>query len=179
MRHNWVWLLAGALIIASAAGCYPSVLAPAGETGAPPTAAHATMQSPPVGGIAGSITPTPPGETATRAWTAMPIAPVTPISTREEKMVAGVPIPTPLDPTLQKIVAQAQEDLAGRLRIDSSQVELVDVQSVVWPDGSLGCPQPGMAYIQVQVDGLLIRFKAGDSVYEYHSGGARPPFLCE
>ena len=78
-----------------------------------------------------------------------------------------------------RVVTQAQEDLAGRLGIESQQVTVVEVQSVVWPDGGLGCPQPGMAYTQVQVDGLLIRLQARGRIYEYHSGGARPPFLCE
>ena len=94
-------------------------------------------------------------------------------------MVTGVPIPTPFDPALQKTVAQAQADLARRLDIESNDMKLVDVQSVTWPDGGLGCPQPGMEYTQVQVDGLLIRFTVAGRVYEYHSGGARPPFLCE
>jgi hypothetical protein len=91
----------------------------------------------------------------------------------------AVPIPTPLDPTLQKLIAQAREDLAQRLEIPIDRVELVEAQSVTWPDKGLGCPQPGMAYLQVQVDGLLIRLRVGDSFYEYHSGDDRPPFLCE
>ena len=73
-------------------------------------------------------------------------------------MVTGVPIPTPFDLALQKTVAQAQADLARRLHIEGNDMTLVDVQSVTWPDGGLGCPQPGMEYTQVQVDGLLIRF---------------------
>jgi hypothetical protein len=36
-----------------------------------------------------------------------------------------------------------------------------------------------VAYTQVQVEGLLIRLRVGKRVYEYHSGGGRPPFLCE
>lgn len=90
-----------------------------------------------------------------------------------------VPVPTPLDPSLEQIVTQARNDLAQRLAMDPKQIELVEAASVTWPDGSLGCPQPGMAYTQVLVDGLLIRLRAGERIYEYHSGGARAPFLCE
>lgn len=93
--------------------------------------------------------------------------------------MSGTPIPMPLNPALQKVVTQAKQDLARRLAIPEEQIELVEVQSVIWPDKGLGCPQPGMVYIQIQVDGLLIRFRAGGQVYEYHSGGNRPPFLCE
>jgi len=89
------------------------------------------------------------------------------------------PIPTPSNQSLQKLVTQAKEDLAKRLNIATDQIDLIELQSVVWPDGSLGCPQPGMGYIQVQVDGLLIRLRVGGRIYEYHSGGNRGPFLCE
>ena len=91
----------------------------------------------------------------------------------------GTPVPMPLDAVLQRIVMQAKEDLSRRLGIPEEQIELVEVLSVVWPDKSLGCPQPGMVYIQIQVDGLLIRFRADRQVFEYHSGGNRSPFLCE
>ena len=90
-----------------------------------------------------------------------------------------VPNPTPLEPALQRSIAQAKNDLARRLAIPIDQVELVEAQSVTWPDKGLGCPQPGMEYLQVQVEGLLIRLRARGRLYEYHSGGDRPPFLCE
>ncbi len=94
-------------------------------------------------------------------------------------MMNEVPIPTPFDPSMEKTVTQAKDDLAQRLAIDPGQIVLVEAASVTWPDGSLGCPQPGMAYTQVQVDGLLIRFSAGGRIYEYHGGGGRAPFLCQ
>jgi hypothetical protein len=91
----------------------------------------------------------------------------------------GTPGPTPFDPSLQRYVLQAEEDLARRTGIAIDQMTVLEVQPVTWPDGSLGCPQPGMAYTQVTVDGLLIRLHAGGRGYEYHSGGPRAPFLCE
>ena len=50
---------------------------------------------------------------------------------------------------------------------------------MVWPDKGLGCPQHGMEYLQVQVDGTLIELEVGGKRYRYHSGETRPPFLCE
>ncbi len=89
------------------------------------------------------------------------------------------PIPTPTDPNLARLVQLARDDLAARLGIPSEQIALVEYKSVEWPDGSLGCPAPGMEYTQVMVDGLLIRFQAQGKLFNYHSGGQRPPFLCE
>jgi hypothetical protein len=84
-----------------------------------------------------------------------------------------------VSPGLQGLVDQALTDLAKRLVIDAGQIEVVEVKAVVWPDGSLGCPEPGVAYTQVQREGLFIRLSVGKRVYQYHSGGGRPPFLCE
>ena len=91
-----------------------------------------------------------------------------------------VPIQTPYPPVVEQAVNQARADLAKRLGVDPSQVEVVGVSSVTWPDASLGCPQPGMVYTQVMVDGYRVRLRASGQVYEYHgSGSSRPPFLCK
>ncbi len=59
------------------------------------------------------------------------------------------------------------------------QIELVEIKSVVWPNAAMGCPQPGIGYIQIPQEGLLIVLRAGGQLYEYHSGGSRAPFLCQ
>jgi hypothetical protein len=117
--------------------------------------------------------------TSTRLWIAIPITQTEPGITKEKTVMSTTPIPVSPDPALQQIVMQAREDLAKRLGIGLDQIDLVELRSVIWPDKSLGCPQPGMEYLQVQQDGLLIRFRVAGRSYEYHSGGNRPPFLCE
>ncbi|HLF27224.1 MAG TPA: hypothetical protein VJG32_12885 [Anaerolineae bacterium] len=79
----------------------------------------------------------------------------------------------------QPLVDQAIADLAGRLSVQPSDVHLVTFEAVVWPDASLGCPQPGIAYIQVQREGYRIALQVGEQVYAYHGGAGRGPFLCE
>ena len=98
----------------------------------------------------------------------------------EEVTMPGSPtIPTPASAGLQQLIAQAKEDLALRLSIPTTQIDLIELSSIVWPDGALGCPEPGVAYTQVQQEGLLIRLRAGKRIYPYHGGGGTPPFLCE
>ena len=87
--------------------------------------------------------------------------------------------PTPYGSDMEDLVIQAKEDLADRLSIPVDQIEVLEATSVVWPDASLGCPQPDMRYKQVPVDGVLIRLQAKGQVYEYHSGGSRGLFLCQ
>ncbi len=79
---------------------------------------------------------------------------------------------------LGDLVAIAVADLAGRLGVPSEQIAVVSAESIVWPDGSLGCPQPDMSYTQVQVDGSKIVLSVDGGTYSYHSGGSRDPFLC-
>jgi len=91
--------------------------------------------------------------------------------------------PTPPKPgtpsTLaQGPIGQAKADLAGRLGVDPGEVKLVSSEEVTWPDGSLGCPQPGMRYIQMLVNGSRMVLEVGGKQYHYHSGGRRGPFLC-
>jgi len=78
-----------------------------------------------------------------------------------------------------EFVALAIADLATRLGMNPSQIEVESVTQQTWPDGSLGCPQPDMRYTQSPADGLLIELLAGGQTYAYHSGGTRLPFLCE
>jgi hypothetical protein len=86
--------------------------------------------------------------------------------------------PTP-PPGMEFLIEKAREDLAQRLSIGLTQISLVEARAVVWPDSSLGCPQPGMRYLQVPEDGALIILQAQGIVYEYHNGGSRGLFLCE
>lgn len=69
------------------------------------------------------------------------------------------------------VVELAKEDLARRLEVSVSEISVISVEAVDWPDTSLGCPEPGMAYAQVITPGYLIVLEAKGQAYEYHSGG--------
>jgi hypothetical protein len=96
-----------------------------------------------------------------------------------ETPIQAVPPPAPIDPMFQPLIDIVQQDLAARLGIATSDIEVIDAQAVVWPNPGLGCPEPGLEYIQVPVDGALVRVQFQGKVYEYHSGGRRGPFLCD
>ncbi len=84
-----------------------------------------------------------------------------------------------IDPGLQPYIDIAVADLALRLSIDATAVDIVSATLAEWPDSGLGCPQPGMQYAQVSTDGSVIVLRVDDKAYRYHSGGSRTPFLCE
>ena len=92
-------------------------------------------------------------------------------------------MPDPSDPSDSAVPSGsstdiALTDLAARLDVDPSEIEVVSVEEVTWPDGSLGCPKPGMSYTQALVDGQLIILAVDGREYEYHSGRGREPFYC-
>jgi hypothetical protein len=98
----------------------------------------------------------------------------------EEEGMGDVPsVPGTVELGMGPYIEMARQDLADRLSIDAAEIEVLEARAVVWPDASLGCPQPGMKYRQVPMDGALIRLAVDGKVYEYHSGGGRDPFLCE
>ncbi|MBE2222001.1 MAG: hypothetical protein IAF02_10690 [Anaerolineae bacterium] len=117
----------------------------------------------------------PPTNTA-----APTVIPLPTIALEEEPMPNNPGNVVPSSPDAHpEAVNLAVQDLAQRLTIDESEIEVISVEMVIWPDTSLGCPHPDMVYTQVQRDGLRILLQAENQIYAYHSGGVKPPFLCE
>lgn len=124
------------------------------EPSATPTRTPPARQTAPSAAPRASRTPDPSNTPAAVQETAMPAAPRSP-QTRA-----------------------AVADLAARLNLPPDQIEVVSEEEVTWPDGSLGCPQPGMMYTMALVDGMRIVLRAQGRDYSYHSGGNSDPFLC-
>lgn len=128
--------------------------------------------------------------TATLTSTPVPVAvqgKETPMSTPDQANEPMRPAPPynvqPLTPpfgaAMDAQIDAAKQDLAQRLGIDTSTIEVVEVAAVTWPDTSLGCPKPGMMYPQVLVDGVLVQLRVNEQVYNYHGDGQRRLFLCD
>ena len=87
--------------------------------------------------------------------------------------------PTPSAFGLESLIEKAKEDLAQRLSIPTNDISLVEAKAVVWPDGSLGCPQPDMMYAQVLTPGYLVKLKYDSRDFEYHAGKGGSLTYCE
>lgn len=79
-----------------------------------------------------------------------------------------------LEPRVEEAVAELVAD-----GVDRDAIELVTAERVTWPDGSLGCPQPGMAYTQVLVEGYRIVLAAEGDEIAFHGAGNEPPTRCD
>lgn len=71
--------------------------------------------------------------------------------------------------SLQPIIEAAMQDAASRNDIDRAAIEVVHAEPVTWPDGSMGCPAPGMQYTQALVPGYRVLLRAGNQTFDYHA----------
>ena len=71
------------------------------------------------------------------------------------------------------------QDLAQRLGTPTSVFQVLSVQSVVWDDSSLGCPQPGNSYLQAQTPGVRVVFSYQNKTYQYHGAESGNFVYCE
>lgn len=68
--------------------------------------------------------------------------------------------------------------LADDLHIAQSAVEVVAVEPTEWPNSSLGCPQPGRAYLQIVTPGYRVVLAASGQRYEYHTNNRDTVVRC-
>src|SRR5690606_8109535 len=95
----------------------------------------------------------------------------------EEPTTAPETDPTPSGPLDERAQA-AVEDLAERLGVDPEAIEVGPLEDVTWPDGSIGCPQPGQHYTQALVPGARPVLTVDGEPYAYHGKGEEPLFYC-
>lgn len=78
------------------------------------------------------------------------------------------------------VMARLREDLAARAGQDAAGgARVVRAESVEWPDGSLGCPEPGQMYTQAIVPGYRVDFEVAGRLYSYRVDQRGNFKLCE
>jgi len=78
----------------------------------------------------------------------------------------------------EQVVALAKRDLAQRLKRTEATIQVASIEAVDWPDASLGCPEPGMAYAQVITPGYRLILLADGGRHEYHTDLSQRAFYC-
>ena len=84
----------------------------------------------------------------------------------------------PVNATLQSVTEAVLADASKRTGIEAAKLEVLESAWVTWPDGSLGCPQPGMNYTMALVPGYRIRIRADHQVLNYHASARGYWVLC-
>lgn len=78
----------------------------------------------------------------------------------------------------QELAARATQALAQHLSVPPSTIRVLSIAAVEWPDGSLGCPQPGMSYPQVITPGYRALLQHQDSIFRVHMTD-RAAIVCD
>lgn len=77
------------------------------------------------------------------------------------------------------VIETARSMLVATVGADAANATVVVAQAVTWPDGSLGCPEPGVKYEQVEVPGYQIVFDVGGIRHDFRSTAAGNVRACE
>jgi hypothetical protein len=67
---------------------------------------------------------------------------------------------TKLSGSVTSMLPSLLEDAARRSGAAAADLRVVSVEDVMWPDGALGCPEPGRMYTQALVPGQRVRIAA-------------------
>jgi hypothetical protein len=141
-----------------------------GETAVPPeTESNNEVESeepPMIGTPEIEPTPTEDDDKQVSEPVTVDLSDVTPVP------LEGTPVvqPAPGNPGLKDPVVQAMIDLSEQVGADVDDIELVSLLEVTWRDGSIGCPEPGVAYTQALVPGQQLILQVNGEQYYYHSG---------
>ena len=84
----------------------------------------------------------------------------------------------PMQTNLQSVTAAALQDAERQTGLKPEMLSVVSAAAVTWPDGSLGCPQPGVMYTMALVPGYRVRIQAGERVLDYHASARGQLLLC-
>jgi hypothetical protein len=78
----------------------------------------------------------------------------------------------------EAILGPILKEAAKLANIPPQELVIVRAEAVVWNDGSLGCPEPGMEYTQALVNGYWVLIKAAEQTYDFRVGGGGSFRLC-
>ncbi len=86
---------------------------------------------------------------------------------------ASTPFPVPV-----AVMTALTRHLAALADVPADEIQVIDAEPMVWPNGGLGCPAEGVAYVEVQIEGQLITLEAGGETFTYHTDGGQNFALC-
>lgn len=85
--------------------------------------------------------------------------------------------PVAPDPIAEAMAQLVTRDWAAENGVSASEVELISLLSVTWPDTSLGCPKTGGVYAEQETPGYRVVVRTGEREAIYHTN-IREFVLC-
>ena len=69
-------------------------------------------------------------------------------------------------------------ELSTKENFDREAISIIRAESVIWPDGSLGCPKPGEMYTQATVQGYWVELQSAGKKFDYRASSTGYFFRC-
>jgi len=76
-------------------------------------------------------------------------------------------------------IAAVKVEIADDAGVSVNEVTIISAEALTFPDGSLGCPVPGLNYIQVQIDGFKVVGSAAGATFDYRGTSPSDITRCE
>jgi hypothetical protein len=92
---------------------------------------------------------------------------------QDVRFVPGQGSPEKLSDAERGAAVLAIDTLAAELKIPREQIEVDTVRAIEWRDSSIGCPKPGVAYLDVITPGYKVTLRVGKVVHVVHEAGNR------
>ena len=134
------------------------------------------------------VSTTMSGEEGEPPETTVGVAPTSAAPDREEKAQEAekLPEPAPADPD-EPVTGEAADELVTSIIADAvartgaieGEVTVIRSESVIWNDGSLGCPVPDESYTMALVNGYWVVLEIGGVEYDYRANDRGYFRLCE
>jgi hypothetical protein len=191
MNTRAITLVAGLAFLVAACGAEAD-LAPGSET-------DSTLPAPAIEGTSTTMQPESPSptqpdddygvdpeagveQTTTTATPGAATPPEGPVDVRGGKVIEPVPVEDASPPITGEapiaLMDAIKTDLATHTGADPSSFAIIRSESVVWNDGSLGCPQPDVLYTQATVPGYRVVLERNGTTYDYRAKEAGYFVLC-
>jgi hypothetical protein len=117
-----------------------------------------------------------PGASDSPSASAEPSRPVASAPDLETPPPSGEPVTGEVP---AEIMADILADAAARSGAEPDAIEVTRAVPVIWNDGSLGCPEPGMSYTMALVDGYNVILDAAGEELDYRVTAQGGFMLCE
>lgn len=93
------------------------------------------------------------------------------------------PAPAAAEPAIGEVPMQVLDDVRGhlahRIGVTADQIEVVRAVPQTWPDGAMGCAQPGLVYTHQPVEGYWMILRGRGRDYDYRVSRSGTLVLCE
>lgn len=94
-------------------------------------------------------------------------------------LVPSTPLPGDVTGIPQEILDAVLADASARTGAAVGEITILIAKAVTWPNGALGCPQPGMMYTEKLEPGYQVVVEAAGQRLDYRGGSGGVLNLCE